>query len=95
MVRYICICICLVTLLLAMISKKNYSKYKDGVNPLWWLARNMTCHTTPMVREKIRGYIRRITPLNKYSLEKETDRKITKYYYYLLVAILGLSILVI
>ena len=95
MVRYICICICLVTLLLAMISKKNYSKYKDGVNPLWWLARNMTCHTTPMVREKIRGYIRRITPLNKYSLEKETDRKITKYYYYLLMAMLGLSSLVI
>lgn len=52
MVRYICICICLVTLLLAMISKKNYSKYKDGVIPLWWLARNMTCHTTPLVREK-------------------------------------------
>ena len=95
MVRYICICICLVTLLLAMISKKNYSKYKDGVIPLWWLARNMTCHTTPLVREKIRGYIRRITPLNKYSLEKETDRKITKYYYYLLMAVLGLSVLVI
>ncbi len=87
MVRYISFSLVLIILLLAMISKKNYSKYKDGGNPLKWLARNIECHLSASFRNRIRGYIRKVKTLNVNSLDYETETRLTKYIYDLLLVL--------
>ena len=88
MVRYVSFSLVLIIMLLAMISKKNYSKYKDGGNPLKWLARNIECHLSGSFRNRIRGYIRKVKTLNVNSLDKETDARLTKYIYDLLLVLI-------
>ena len=100
MARYISVIALLVICLLALISRKNYSKYKDGIKPLWWIAWNITVHLNDVsgVKTRLREIIRRMTPMNKMSLKKETDRWIADFihnmlmvFVLLLMAVFGLS----
>lgn len=85
MVRYLAFCGILIIMLLAIISRKNYSKYKDGRDPLWWLARNMTMHMSGAGKQRIRDSIRKINVLNSRKLDQETDRQITRFFHIMLV----------
>ena len=77
MVSYICIVFLLILTMLAIISRKNYSKYKDGVKPLWWIALWLTSHLGD--KSRIREYIKRTKPLNTKALSEETDRRIAVF----------------
>lgn len=87
MARFISMMVLLIICLLALISRKNYSKYKDGIKPLWWIAWNITVHLDDVsgVKTRLRGLIRRMTPLNKMALLKETDRWIADFIHNILV----------
>lgn len=100
MARYISMTILLIICLLALISRKNYSKYKDGIKPLWWIAWNITVHLKDVsgVKTRLRELIRKMTPMNIVTLTKETDRWIAEFihnmliiFVLLMIAVFGLS----
>ena len=96
MARYISLSVLLIICMLALISRKNYSKYKDGISPIWWLSWNIKNHIDKRtgVRARIKKLICRITPLNKVALEKETDRWIAGYIHSLLMVLIMFMVLV-
>ncbi|MCR5213458.1 MAG: type II secretion system F family protein [Eubacterium sp.] len=85
----------LIVLMLAIISRKNFSKYKDGSDPLWWVAGWMTARLSLELKERVKNYIRRTAVLNEKPLEEETDRWFMKNIHTGLVGLILLSLLVI
>ena len=69
MVRYISFGFLIIIGMLAMISRKNYSKYKQGVDILFSLSEAMLHYTPPAVLNKVRMMIRKTNVLNTQNLE--------------------------
>ena len=82
-IRYISIVLLIIIFSLAMISRKNYSKYKAGAAPLGWLASFITSRLRN--KDRLMHYIKRIKPLNTRELIKETDKRITALIHELLI----------
>jgi len=76
MVTYIIVGILLVLCGLALISRKNYSKYKDGVAPLWWLSYWINDRIN---KAGIAEYVRKIKPLNTNALSSEVNRRVASF----------------
>ncbi len=91
MIRYISLGFLLVITMLAIISRKNYSKYKDVKDPLL-LASYLLIKITPVeVKEYIRRLIRRVTIVNVSKLSDVTNAFIAKLYHDALLAMLIIS----
>ncbi|MEE3398574.1 MAG: type II secretion system F family protein [Eubacterium sp.] len=73
MVSYITVGLLLVLCVLAIISRKNYSKYKDGFSPLWWLSFWVADHIN---KAGIMDYVRKTKPLNTKALSREVYNRI-------------------
>ena len=76
MVGYITVGLLLVICGLALISRKNYSKYKDGAGPLWWLSFWIKDHIN---KAGIMECVRKTKPLNTKALSQEVDKRIAEY----------------
>ncbi|MBO4863704.1 MAG: hypothetical protein J5517_05035 [Eubacterium sp.] len=93
MVRYIAIGPVLIITLLALISRKNYSKYKKGADPLWCVSGFLHHRTPPGIKNRVRNMIRKTNVLNVSSLEESVDEFLLKLYHMLLVGIYTASII--
>ena len=82
-------------LMLAIISRKNYSKYKDSRDPLWWVAGWMTDRLSPKVRSRVKSYIRRTVVLNEKPLEQQTDRWIATLFHKAIIGVVILAFIII
>lgn len=91
MIRYICIAFILLMSSLSILSRINYSKYKDGRDPLWWVARWVACKVRKETKEKYSRYLRKVEVLNRKPLEIETDKKITEIIHSILVMVFILA----
>ena len=82
MVRYVSIGILVMLFFLAMISRKNYSKYKDGEkasgNPFWWVAGWIADHIGDEIKRKVSLSLKRVKVMNSKPLEVETKLWIRK-----------------
>lgn len=81
MVRYISIGLVLIIGMLAMISRKNYSKYKQGADYLWCLSYMMFNKTPTYIKNKAGGLIRKTAVLNIQKLDEEIEVYLTKIYH--------------
>ena len=93
MVRYICLGPLLIITLLALISRKNYSKYKKGADILWCVAGFLHHRSPPAIRLKVRKLIRDTNVLNVSGLEERVDTFLLKLYHTILVGVFATSII--
>ncbi len=89
MVRYLSVGLVLIISILALISRKNYSKYKDVKGFLSYVPVFLLRITPKKVRRSIRRIIRKNRVLNKNKLDEETDRELMSIY---LILVRGLYI---
>ena len=93
MVRYISFGFVIIIGMLAMISRKNYSKYKQGVDILFSLSEAMLHYTPPAVLNKVRMMIRKTNVLNTQNLEDTlSEYMIGLYHTFLLGLVIVLLI---
>ncbi len=95
MARIISVTLLLLIMMMALVSRKNYSKYKAGRDPLWWVAGWITYRFSPEVKDRVKSYIRKINVLNKKPLDTETDRWLSSMLHSALVLTIVLLFLVI
>ena len=73
MARYTALTIVLIIAVLALISRKNYSKYKDGRGPFWNTA-GMVASFIPVERmSQLKQIIRKTNVINSSSLEEQAE----------------------
>ena len=94
MARYISLIIVLIIAVLAIISRKHYSKYKDGVGPLWSTAALIISFIPIERMSQLRQIIRKTYVLNNSSLEKKTELVATSLIRRFLIGILVISFFV-
>ena len=93
MIRYLSVGLVLIIAMMAIISRKNYSKYKDGADILWCLSAMMFHITPAYFKSKARSVIRKTSVLNTRSLEdKLSDFMIGLYHTFLVGMVIILII---
>ena len=85
MVRYITLAILLIICILAMISRKYYSKYKALKNPFWCLADMITENLPGQWKSKVSESVRRTDTYNVQKLKEKTDDWLIKLVYKILM----------
>ena len=91
MIRYISLGVVLIIILLAIISRKNYSKYKDGENIIFGIAA-MFYDLTPLdAVSKIQKLIRHVRVFSGKHLSDHTKEYVIKIYQDLIILVLILS----
>ncbi len=89
MARYLSVGLVLITMILALISRKYYSKYKDVHGFLSYVPVLMLRITPERVKSRVRLVIRKNKVLNRKALDEETDRELINIY---LVFVRGLTL---
>ena len=85
MVRYITLATLLIICILAMISRKYYSKYKALKNPFWCLADMITENLPGQWKSKVSESVRRTDTYNVQKLKEKTDDWLIKLVYKILM----------
>ena len=94
MARYAALTIVLIVAVLAVISRKNYSKYKDGRGPFWSTA-ELVASFIPVERmSQLKSIIRKTNVLNSSSLEEQAKSVAVSLIRKFIIGALSLSILV-
>ena len=81
MVRYLSIGLVLIIGMLAIISRKNYSKYKQEADYLWCLSYMLLKYTPTFIKIKAGGLIRKTSVLNTKGLDEAVEVYLTKIYH--------------
>ena len=93
MVRMLSISMVFIIFSLAIISRKNFSKYKDGKDILWYAARFLLKLVPKERILKLRNYIRKSRVLGEKTLDEETEKVVLKILHDVLLGITVLSLL--
>ena len=94
MVRYITLSLLLIFFMLAIISRKNYSKYKGEKNPFRCLADVIASYLPQQWKQKIAEYVRKTDTYNLSSLRKKTEDWTAELVYKSLMMIITLTFLI-
>lgn len=91
MIRYVSLGFLLIIMMLAILSRKNYSKYKDGENIFWSISHMLVSLTPDNMRRYVMKQIRRVSIINIEMLNQKTDMFIRKMYHDVLIILCSAS----